>query len=444
MCNCLFSCFGMTRIVFFIVFLGLFGFGMSQNHAFATNSPYSVKGVEVDVLDESSFKARNKAFLEAQRKAFQVLASRYYSAEELKVMAVPPDALLSSLIQDFKITSEQASTKRYKGVFDFRFKTYEVNNHFGRGPINFSDNTPSQVDKVLLVPFYHEEKKAVVFNKDQNPFWGSLLNETKNFPNILLPEGNIQDMTDIGTKNNTFMTPVTIRKLKARYDVTSILIAVAHVNLKDQQSINIELFDAGIETQKPVLSFEEAPELIGNSTLLRVTELTKPKSAIPIIIEEEVAAPQEGEVLESVINPTLFDPSRGKGARSDAGRDRMIQMAQDRSREARRQRQAEPPPQQRGSEIAEQEYEEGQSVAGEIQVSIFFNTMSEWVTTQKEISRLNGLKGIRIVTLKTNQAETVVEYSDWNKLLQSMKASGYKLEPLASNMYLLKRLSDNF
>jgi hypothetical protein len=400
--------------------------------------------VEADVLDESSFKARNKAFLEAQREAFKVLATRYYSAEELKVMTIPPDSVLSSFIQDFKITSEQTSTKRYKGVFDFRFKSNEVNNHFGRGPINYEDDSANSIDKVLIIPFYHEEKKAVVFNKDQNPFWGSLLVDVQKFPSVVLPEGNIQDINDIGNKNNIFMTPMTIRKLKARYDVTSVIIAVAHVNLKNQDVINIELYDPRSEEDKPFLSFEEKPELIGGTTLIRATEFVKPKPAKPLVIEEgEPVLYKEGEVLESVIDSSMFDPSRGMGSRSDAGRDRMIQMAQDRSREARRERIANPP-QQRPSEPVEPDQEEAQNIAGEIKVSIFFNTMSEWVTTQKEISRLNGLKGIRIITLKTNQAETVVEYNDWNMLIKSMKATGYKLEPQASNSYILKRLADNF
>lgn len=434
----------MTRIVFFIVFLGLFVIGMSQNHVFASGSPYSVKDIEADVLDESSFKARNKAFLEAQREAFKVLSARYYSPEELKVMTIPSDSVLSGFIQDFKIISEQTSTKRYKGVFEFRFKSNEVNNHFGRGPINYSDDSVNKIDKVLLIPFYHEERKAVVFNKDQNPFWGSLLTDSTKFPQVILPEGNIQDLKDIGDDNNIFMNPVTIRKLKARYDVSSIIIAVAHVNLKNQDLINIELYDPNQNKDVPFLSFDEIPEMIGNSTLLRIKDFIKPKPAKTIITEEETPAKNtEGEVLESVINPSLFDPSRGKGLRSDTERDRMIQMAQERSKEARRERLA-TPPQQRSSEPVYLDQEEVQNISGEIQVSIFFNTMTEWVAIQKAISRLNGLEGIRILTLKTNLAETVIEYNNWNKLIQSLNAIGYKLEPQSSNSYILKRLADNF
>ena len=440
----LFSCFEMTRIVFFITILCLSLFGMTQNHVLASDSPYSIKGIEVDILAESSVKARNKAFLEAKKKAFDELAKRYYSEDELKVMNAPLDDVISGFIQDFKITSEQVSTKRYKGIFDFRFKSKEVNKHFGRGPVNFVDNSAGNEKKVLLIPFYHEEKKAIVFNLDQNPFWGSLLVDLPKFSNVILPEGNIQDLTDIGTKNPTFMTPVTIRKLKARYNVNAILIAIAHVNLDDQRLINVELLDASGGEATPLVSFNDSPKLIANSTLVGAAEYIKPKPATRLLTVEEMPQPkEEGGMLESEINPALFDPMRGRGSRSDIGRDRMIQMAQDRSSEARLQRDNAINKKYQ-QEINDQLPEDEQSVSGEINVSIFFNEISEWVTTQKEISRLNGLQGIRIVTLKTNQAETVIEYSDWNKLLQSLKSSGYVLEPQSSNSYLLKRLSDNF
>lgn len=439
----LFSCFEMTRIVFFITILCLSLVGLTQTPAFASDSPYSVTGVDVDVLAESSVKARNKAFLDAKRKAFGVLATRYYSEEELKVMKTPSDDVISGFIQDFKIASEQVSTKRYKGVFDFRFKSSEVNRHFGRGPINFVGDTTDKHKKVLLIPFYHEEKKAVVFNLEQNPFWGSLLVDLPKFPDVILPEGNIQDVTDIGTKNPTFMTPVTIRKLKARYNVNAILIAIAHVNLDDQSLINVEVLDVSGEEATPLASFNESPKLIANSTLLGASEFIKPKQATPLINEEEAPQPKKGQVLESEINPELFDPMRRYGSSSYVGRDRMIQMAQDRSREERKKRET-ALAKQHEQKMNEQLPEEEQAISGEISVSIFFNDISEWIQTQKEISRLDGLQGIRIVTLKTNQAETVIEYNDWNTLIKSIKSSGYVLELKTANSYILKRLSDNF
>lgn len=250
-------------------------------------------------------------------------------------------------------------------------------------------------------------------------------------------------MTDIDNKNPASMTPTIFRRLKARYEVDSILVAVAHVNLADQKFIQVELFDASSGVLSPFVSFDEDPKLIASSTLLKVEDFIKPKPVTPLTAEDKTLPPQEGKVLESEIDPSPFDPMQGRTTRSDAGRDRMISMAQDRSKELRRERENNII-KQREQELNADLPEEEQSVSGEISVSIFFNSMSEWIATQKEISRLNGLEGIRIVTLKTNQADTVVEYSDWNKLSQSLKSSGYILDPQSPNAYILKRLSDNF
>ncbi len=77
-------------------------------------------------------------------------------------------------------------------------------------------------------------------------------------------------------------------------------------------------------------------------------------------------------------------------------------------------------------------------------MQVFFTSMSEWVSLQKELSHLDGLRGIRIVTLKTNQADTVIEYKDWNKMLGSLKSRGLLLTPQSADSYILKRVPDGF
>ncbi len=330
----LFRRFDMARIVFFITFLGLFFVGLSQNHVFAANSPYSVKGVEVDIIDESSVKARNRAFIEAQRKAFEVLATRYYAEGELKVLKIPNDDTLSGLIQDFKIASEQISTKRYKGVFDFRFKPSAVNQHFGRGPINYvDDNTASEIKKILLIPYYHEEKKPIIFNKAQNPFWGSLLEDSADFKNVILPEGNIQDLTDIGDKNPGYLSSLTIRRLKARYEVGFVAVATASVNLQDQSKININVQDASSGTLVDVKNFDAEAKLIAKETLSAANEISKPKKAVPVVSDAAagdssyITEDQNSDVPQSEINPDHFRLNNQRGKMPPSAREQMIAKA---------------------------------------------------------------------------------------------------------------------
>lgn len=446
----------MARIVFFMTFLGLFCLGVTQNHGFAATSPYSVKGVEVDVLDENSAKARNKAFLEAQKKAFETLATRYYGPDELKTLKIPDNDTLSGLIQDFKIASEQISAKRYKGIFDFRFKAPAANQHFGRGPINYVDDSANESKRILLIPYYLEEKKPIIFNKTQNPFWGSLLQDIGNTKDIILPEGNIQDLTDIGNRHPLSLSPTIIRRLKARYDVGYIVTAIASVDLDDQTKINIDVEDATLGKLTPLSKFDTDPKLIGKETLDAAINVTKAQKAVPTTPDEVIPsnlsneptgpseATNEPSIPQSEINPDYF-------------------LSHDKRRELLNERRAKSIQEQRQAMEGDagivpggigqrgdgptSDLEETAAVeqeSGEANVQVFFNSMSEWVNLQKELSRLDGISGIRIVTLKTNQGDIVIEYNDWKKLLVSMKSSGLILTSPSANTYVLKRVSDDF
>lgn len=137
----------MLRIVFsFLLCLFLIGFYGGAN----ADSLYEVTGVAVDVADESSVKARTKAFAEAQQKAFAVLAGRFGQADRT---ATPE--MVSALVQDFEITNEQLSHKRYKGIFTIRFRESAVNGYFGNIPeqntdsveVNMPDSLPQQAQQ---------------------------------------------------------------------------------------------------------------------------------------------------------------------------------------------------------------------------------------------------------------------------------------------------------
>lgn len=127
----------MIRIVFSCLLIQISGFFLAVLPASAQDSapvsaplpvedPYTVSGVQVDLVDESSAKARDKAFLEAQKKAFSVLAERFGQAGK----TVPADQL-AGMVDDFGIDQERFSSKRYKGRFTVRFRKSSVDNILG-------------------------------------------------------------------------------------------------------------------------------------------------------------------------------------------------------------------------------------------------------------------------------------------------------------------------
>lgn len=109
----LYRVFLLPLTVFFMVF--------AISGAFAAPDTLMVKGVTVDITADSALSARNKAFAEARRKAYQQLAAQYVSADDLANLSIPSDQVLSSMVRDFEIVTEKMTTKRYVGTMDVRF-----------------------------------------------------------------------------------------------------------------------------------------------------------------------------------------------------------------------------------------------------------------------------------------------------------------------------------
>lgn len=417
----------MPRIVFFIGLLGLFLPVTMPVRAYAADSAYDIKDVQVDILDESAVKARNKAFIEAQRKAFLMLAARFEAPEALAALKPPADDVLSGMIQDFEISSEQLSTKRYRGIFEFRFKSSAVNHYFGHGPTNYESGTSAESQRILLLPYYQEGINPPLFDKTRNLYLSTLQAELPTDGSIILPEGSISDVTDIGDGDPHVLSSGTIRRLMARYDVQSVVVALAHVDIKNPQSVKIEIFrtDRGrIELMK---SIDAVPKQIAAVTFQAVKHPTVEE------VQPEIPATNAPEKLQSEINPEPFTP-RSRPNVADLVREKKAQQLA-------RLRQANP---SYGQEYATPPEQNANGAIGETSIKVFFTNMSEWLAIQKQLSQVDGARNLRIVSLKTNQVDIVIGYSDWNMFTASLQSMGLTLEPQPDRTYILKRQSGHF
>ena len=95
---------------------------------------YTVKGVSVDVSGTSALDARNKAYVQARRAAFETIAGRLLKPEDVAGLVVPDDKILSSLVRDFEIVNEKMTTKRYAATLDFRFSPAGVKRNLKTAP----------------------------------------------------------------------------------------------------------------------------------------------------------------------------------------------------------------------------------------------------------------------------------------------------------------------
>ncbi len=398
----------MPRIVFFIGLFSLFCIGLVPFGAKAADSAYYVKGVQVDILDQSAVKARNKAFLEAQKKAFVILAERFEPPETLSTLKPPADGVLSGMIQDFEIVSEQLSTKRYRGKFDFRFKSAAVNQYFGHGAINYSSSSDTDPHKTLLIPYYQEDKKDPVWDVTKNPFLSSLKLELPKDGSILLPTGNISDKTDLGNGDPLKLSYKTIRRLKARYDVDSVFLALTHVDLKNTQLIKIDILRTDRGRIEVARSFDVSPQKAAKATFIAIQEpLTTPSVAentnAPQQLQPDTAYPDSRPVVENLASEQQIASQPVVSPTTQAAT--------------------------------------APTSSGEANVKIFFTSLPEWISIQKKISQSTGVKQLRISSLKSNQVDAVISYTNWGNFSSSLAAMGFILQPQSGNSYILKRSS---
>ncbi|HEY8964537.1 MAG TPA: hypothetical protein VIN59_08775, partial [Alphaproteobacteria bacterium] len=130
----LYRVFCLTLTVFFALF--------AASAAQAQGDTLLVKGVGVDISADSALSARNKAFAEARRKAYEQLAAQYVSADQIANLSVPDDQVLASMVRDFEIVNEKMTSKRYVGTFDVRF------NPAVRGSFQTHDATVTAIGSV--------------------------------------------------------------------------------------------------------------------------------------------------------------------------------------------------------------------------------------------------------------------------------------------------------
>lgn len=195
--------------------------------AFAMDNLFTVENISVDVTAENAIAAREKAFDEAQIKAFEALASRMLPETELATFT-PPDALtISTMINDFELLNEQLSAIRYLGTYTFRFKDSAVRKYFSQSETTYSDVSSSAL---LVLPFVQGQAGLNLWTRDN--LWMKAWNRTPNDSSnsivpLRLPLGDIDDVRDIADNEALSYAPHQLNRMLARYDAQEAVIAIA-------------------------------------------------------------------------------------------------------------------------------------------------------------------------------------------------------------------------
>lgn len=214
----------------------------------AANPAYTVEGVEVDVTAENAVKAREKALDEVQVKAYQMLAERFLSPEELKTFKAPDPVTVSSLVQDFEVTNEQLSKTRYKGTYTVRFRPTAMKMQMASQGKVYSD-TPRK--PVLVLPFLEQGSGTTLWS-ETNPWmaaWRTMPADANAMAPTVVPLGDAEDMAQISDEQGLQYDPMRVQELASRYnaDDIAILMASSAPTPSAQGKLTINIYNNGFE-----------------------------------------------------------------------------------------------------------------------------------------------------------------------------------------------------
>ena len=230
---------------------------------------YTVEGIEVDVSDENAIKAREKAFLEAQIKAFEALASRLVTEDELVTLQMPDQNQLARFIHDFEVRDEKLSSKRYIGTYTFRFKDSAVKNFFSGAGSEFTDLSSAPL---LVLPFWEDQSGQSVIWSPQNTWMQAWLNTdtSKGLVPLVVPLGDLQDVQDIGDHEALTYNPRNLSSMLRRYGASEAVVAIAKPQIDGGVAVQIYRTDrdrpeyvdfvqqGGLAGQNPQMAYELA------------------------------------------------------------------------------------------------------------------------------------------------------------------------------------------
>ncbi len=192
--------------------------------AAAQEDYYEVGGIEVDVSAESANVARDRAMIEGQRKAYDVLVRRFAQESEIARLPALTDTEIADMVQDFTVDSERLSAVRYAGVMTFRFFGQPVRDLLAGGNVQFA--APS-AKAVLVLPVLTVGGAPLLWGDNAWHAAWAARRAGSELVALVVPLGDLDDIAAIDAAAAIAGDGPRLAQLGARYGTAETLVAMA-------------------------------------------------------------------------------------------------------------------------------------------------------------------------------------------------------------------------
>jgi hypothetical protein len=206
--------------------LALFTLAPDRAHAVGPveTGMFSVAGVEVDVTDTDAASARTRAIIEAQVKAFYILAARLGSQAATQRLAGLDARDIGRMLRSLSIEEERSAPGRYIGKLTVRFLPGKIRELFGQYGIEVVED---QAPPVVVLPLWKGPNGPVLWEDNLwRKAWLDLKAEQSVVP-IIIPLGDLEDTSAISAEEVLAGDAIKLESLMLRYEAKAILVATA-------------------------------------------------------------------------------------------------------------------------------------------------------------------------------------------------------------------------
>lgn len=212
---------------FLILATGLVALPASLPNVASAQELLTVNGVEVDVTGDDANAARNAAFIQGQRKAFDKLIGQL--VDPASAASLPPlsDDQIGAMVSDFEIETEATSTVRYLGTLTFRFYADPVRQYLAGTGARY---TATQSPPIVVVPILTQGDSQLLW--DDGNLWlqawsahggGALVP-------VRVPIGDLNDIAAINVEQALAGDAGSFDVLARRYGAADTLVAEARID----------------------------------------------------------------------------------------------------------------------------------------------------------------------------------------------------------------------
>ena len=229
----------------------------------AQSETFTVRDVQVDATADTAANARATALSQGHTKAFQDLAQRLVLASDLPRVTVPPQDVLTDMVQDFSVADERTSSVRYLADLTFRFRPEAVRGYLRQLGVGFSE---TRSKPILVLPIFGAAGQSVLW-KEPNPWratWATRQPDGGLVP-LSVPLGDLSDVTAIDAEQALDGDVPSLMALARRYGAEDVLInqlVLAGDPLAEQATLQViaSRLGSGEQGQSFVFRMRQEPE----------------------------------------------------------------------------------------------------------------------------------------------------------------------------------------